>query len=109
MITQEDAEKMVRVFGAIHHAMLNKPHQFEDTMALDIEFMIVDNDNSNNSRELVVLQARPYTVNVAAPDVLGELDRDVRLSVAGYQWSTENDKRMFFYTGFFCATTKSFV
>jgi hypothetical protein len=70
MVTQHDAEKMVQIFGNLHSTILKKPHKLDDTVALDIEFMVVDNEHTKDKRELVVLQARPYTVNVEEIDGL---------------------------------------
>jgi hypothetical protein len=70
MVTQHDAQKMVQIFGNLHSTILKKPHKLDDTVALDIEFMVVDNEHTKDKRELVVLQARPYTVNVEEIDGL---------------------------------------
>lgn len=70
LLTQQDAEKMAKVFGDLHSTMLKKPHKLDDTVALDIEFMVVDNNHTKVDRELIVLQARPYQVNVPDIDAL---------------------------------------
>ncbi len=88
LIMQEDAEKMVSVFGSLHTSMLNKPHKLDDTVALDIEFMVVDNDKSTSKREIVVLQARPYTVNVENADEFDEKLREfATLNRFAYVWA----------------------
>lgn len=65
LMTPPDAVKMVEVFGQLHNTMLRTQHSLTNLIALDIEFMIADNKKTNAKREILVLQARPYQVNVA--------------------------------------------
>lgn len=65
LMTPSDAVKMVEVFGQLHNTMLRTQHSLTNLIALDIEFMIADNKKTNAKREILVLQARPYQVNVA--------------------------------------------
>lgn len=89
LISQHDAETMARVFGDLHTAMLGKPHKMDDTVALDIEFMIVDNAVTGNPRELVVLQARPYQVYVAPPYL--DYSMQLRLSINLHPYDDEKN------------------
>jgi len=84
LVTQYDAEKMVKVFGTLHSTLLKKPHKLDDTVALDIEFMVVDRDRAQDKRELIVLQARPYNVNVAAES--DNLERQLATFARGHRY-----------------------
>ncbi len=77
LLMQADAVNLVDVFGKLHNLMLDSQHSMHNTQALDIEFLIIDNKATNTNHELVVLQARPYQVNVAPAgvDYDGKLER----------------------------------
>lgn len=89
LITQHDAATMARVFGDLHTALLGKPHKLDDTVALDIEFVVVDNSVAGQPRELVVLQARPYHVHVA-PSYL-DYYTQLRLSINLHSYNDDKN------------------
>jgi phosphoenolpyruvate synthase/pyruvate phosphate dikinase len=91
MVTQQDAEKMVQIFGNLHSTMLKKPHKLDDTVALDIEFMVVDNEHSKDKCEIVVLQARPYTVNVVHDE---DLEATIKI-FCKYNTYNEGSKKVY--------------
>jgi hypothetical protein len=95
MVTQQDAEKMVQIFGNLHSTMLKKPHKLDDTVALDIEFMVVDNEHSKDKREIVVLQARPYTINIMDTEALESRVKEFALA---HPYEYPNSKKAHYWT-----------
>ena len=95
MVTQQDAEKMVQIFGNLHSTMLKKPHKLDNTVALDIEFMVVDNEHSKDKREIVVLQARAYTVNIVDTEVLESRVKEFALA---HTYEYPNAKKAHYWT-----------
>ncbi len=87
---------MVSVFGSLHASMLNKPHKLDDTVALDIEFMVVGSNKEPRKRDIVVLQARPYTINVVATD---KLDQELRVfAMANPYFADRNIRKVYLTT-----------
>jgi hypothetical protein len=95
MVTQQDAEKMVQIFGNLHSTMLKKPHKLDDTVALDIEFMVVDNEHSKDKCEIVVLQARPYTINIMDTEALESRVKEFALA---HPYEYPNSKKAHYWT-----------
>lgn len=92
LVTPRDADKMLAVFGSLHTSMLNKPHKIDDAVALDIEFMVIDNDKATDKREIVVLQARPYAVNVMSTN---ELENELQVFAS----TAQGPKVVCYYSG----------
>eukprot|EP00029_Vermamoeba_vermiformis_P012418 TRINITY_DN7236_c0_g1_i1.p1 TRINITY_DN7236_c0_g1~~TRINITY_DN7236_c0_g1_i1.p1 ORF type:complete len:115 (+),score=29.19 TRINITY_DN7236_c0_g1_i1:89-433(+) len=77
------------VFGDLHTAMLGKPHKMDDTVALDPEFMFVENAVTGDPRELVVLQARPYQVHESTSSTV-DYHGLLRSSIFTHQFDEKN-------------------